>query len=144
MFRPKLIHKFYSRPPPPPKAKAKQPSEAVRALDDDRGDDPLIIAVISVAIVVVAGALAGVLSAYFCKRCQYQKPPSGSSPAYASDVDEEDVYLDDIGDGDFFEWPRTPLRPTQQLLQKQVIVEYSRGYAEGYCRLTSGVQTTEL
>lgn len=137
------------------------------ALDDDdnnvRDDDPLIVAVISLAIVIVAGILVAVLSVYCCKRCQYQRP-SGStqaSPAYASDdfENEEDVYLEDFGEGEFFEWPKTPLRASElqrqpdqpkqqqqrhQLRQKHVIVEYSRGYSEGYCRLTTGAEMTQL
>jgi hypothetical protein len=40
-------------------------------------DDPLIIAVISLSIVIVAGILVAVLSAYCCKRCHYRQP-SGS------------------------------------------------------------------
>ena len=136
----------------------------VEALDNhDGNDDPLIVVIISLAIVIVAGILVAVLSAYCCKRCQYQRPLGSTrpGPAYASDdfENEEDVYLEDFGEGEFFEWPKTPLRASQQqdqpqqqqqqqlrhqLRQKQVIVEYTRGYSEGYCRLTTGAEMTQL
>ena len=128
--------------------------ENAQAYEDEK-DDPLVIAIISLAIVIVAGILAAILSVYCCKRCQYEKAGTSSrgSPrvAYTSDdfEKEEDVYLEDFGEGDFFEWPRPPVRiPEQQqqhhVRQKQVIVEFSRNYSGGYCKLTTGSKTTEL
>jgi hypothetical protein len=147
--------------------------QAAQAFEDDE-DDPITIAVISVSIIVVAGILVTVLAVYCCKRRHYQSPGSNQgSFAFTSDdfEKEEDVYLEDFGEGDFFEWPKTPLRQPLQQQQRQqpqhhqqqqqrqqqqqqqrhqirqqqhVIVEYSRGYSEGYCRLISGTETTQL
>jgi len=141
--------------------------ERAQAFEDDQ-DDPAIIAVISVSIIVVAGILVTVLAVYCCKRCQYQRPPSPNQSSYAYTSDdfekEEDVYLEDFGEGDFFEWPKSPVRlhhqeqqqqrPQQQRPQQQqqrhqrqqqhVIVEFTRGFSEGYCRLTTESETTKL
>ena len=126
---------------------------------EDGEDDPRTIAIISVSIIVVAGILVAVLAVYCCKRRHYESPGSNhASFAFTSDdfEKEEDVYLEDFGEGDFFEWPKTPLRlpqqqqqqrpqpQRQQIRQQHVIVEYSRGYSEGYCRLTSATETTQL
>ena len=143
-----------------PASSAKE-DERPQAFEDDQ-DDPATIAVISVSIIVVAGILVTVLAVYCCKRCQYQRPTSSSnqnSYAYTSDdfEKEEDVYLEDFGEGDFFEWPKTPVRlhqeqqqqrpqqqPQRKRQQKHLIVEFSRGFSEGYCRLTTERETTQL
>ena len=124
--------------------------EQAQAYEDDK-DDPTTIVAISVAIVVVAAILVAVLAVYCCKRCQYQTPKSNhGSVAYTSDdfEREEDVYLEDFGEGDFFEWP-TPVKQQQQQQrpehrQQHVIVEFSRSFSQGYCRLTTASETTIL
>jgi hypothetical protein len=124
--------------------------QAAQAYEDEK-DDPTTIAAISVAIIVVAGILVAVLAVYCCKRCQYQAPKSSPGRvAYAPEdfEKEEDVYLEDFGEGDFFEWP-TPVKQQQQrqgLRQQQqhLIVEYSRTFSQGYCRLSTASETTRL
>ena len=128
--------------------------EEAQAYEDGQ-DDPTTIAAISVAIIVVAGILVAVLAVYCCKRCQYQTPKAGpGGVAYtAEDFEKEvDVYLEDFGEGDFFEWP-TPVKQQQQQQQRRpehrqeqqhLIVEYSRSFSQGYCRLTTASETTRL